>query len=281
MKYLKTVVKILVSALALFFVFSKIDLETVKALIIKAKFVFILLGLLSFLMSQVVSAFRLNAYFRTIKIYLSDATNIRLYALGMFYNLLLPGGIGGDAYKGIYLRKKFNVKVKLLFQALLLDRLIGLLAITLLIVILPSFLQNVFPLQEYYWFLTAPLIAFGYLGYRYLFIPFVPVFGTSLLQSILVQLLQLLAVWFLLKALGLGRVPYAYYLLFLLSSIAAAIPFTVGGAGARELVFLFGAEWFGIDMNMAVTLSLLFYLCTVTVSLSGLYFSFKKDLDVW
>ena len=102
----------------------------------------------------------------------------------------------------------------------------------------------------------------------------------TLLQSLFVQGLQLLAAWFILKALGLTVVPAAYLLLFLLSSIAAAIPFTIGGAGARELVFLFGANWFGIDPNVAVSLSLIFYLITVLMSFSGMYFSFKKEMEI-
>ncbi len=39
----------------------------------------------------------------------------------MFYNLFLPGGIGGDAYKGYVLKKKYEVKTKSVVSILVLD----------------------------------------------------------------------------------------------------------------------------------------------------------------
>ena len=95
MKYFKLIAKIFVSALALCFVFSKIDLQSIWELVKKASIVFIFLGILFFIASQILSAYRLNCYFKVINVHISNATNIKLYALGMFYNLLLPGELEG------------------------------------------------------------------------------------------------------------------------------------------------------------------------------------------
>lgn len=66
-----------------------------------------------------------------------------------------------------------------------------------------------------------------------------------------------------------------YLVLFLASSILAALPLSYGGAGAREIAFLYGADWLQLNQASAISISILFYLITLIVSLSGMYFSFR------
>ncbi len=70
-------------------------------------------------------------------------------------------------------------------------------------------------------------------------------------------------------------------LIFLISSVVAVLPFTIGGLGAREVVSLWGAQIFGLDHTVSVMASLLFYGATVASSLPGLaiyiYRSFKNQ----
>lgn len=280
-KYFKLFTKIFISGLALYFVFSKIDLAATWDLLKTTHIGYVLIGILIFICSQILSAYRLNIFFNVIKVNITNLTNIKLYALGMFYNLILPSGIGGDGYKLFFLKKKGHAGTQTLLQALLLDRVVGLFALLILLFILPLFLQKIVPYQQLTWLLIIPMIASFYLAFKILFKDFTSIFSITLIQSIGIQLLQLLTVWCLLKALGMTHISFEYYFLFLVSSIAAAIPFTLGGAGARELVFLFGANWFNLDINIAIALSLLFYLCTVIVSLTGLYFALNKEFDIW
>ena len=62
-----------------------------------------------------------------------------LYYVGMFYNALLPGGIGGDAYKAYKFEKSFNKGYKLIIKSLLIDRVSGLFAIFILLSLLLLF----------------------------------------------------------------------------------------------------------------------------------------------
>ncbi|MEP0712640.1 MAG: lysylphosphatidylglycerol synthase domain-containing protein, partial [Algoriphagus sp.] len=54
-----------------------------------------------------------------------------------------------------------------------------------------------------------------------------------------------------------------------LSSIVAVLPLTIGGVGARELVFVYAHTYAGIDEATAVAFSLIFFLITAMVSLTG------------
>src|SRR5437773_6592381 len=85
------------------------------------------------MLSKLFSAFRLNIYLRNIRIELPEWENIKLYWLGMFYNLFLPGSISGDGYKVILLKRKFNSSYKKTSAAVLLDRFSGLTALGLIL----------------------------------------------------------------------------------------------------------------------------------------------------
>jgi uncharacterized membrane protein YbhN (UPF0104 family) len=86
-----------------------------------------------------------------------------------------------------------------------------------------------------------------------------------------VQFLQLVTAWMIVKSLGIGGVVPEYLTLFLVSSVAAVLPLTVGGVGIRELTFLYGLEWIGEEPATGVTFSFLFFMITALSSLVGLF----------
>src|SRR5690606_18716449 len=96
-------------------------------------------ALLFFALSQLISSFRLLNFFKNIELPISVKHNIILYVQGMFYNIFLPGGIGGDGYKILTLRNQYNTASKQIFSAVFFDRLSGLWALGFLIVLLSLF----------------------------------------------------------------------------------------------------------------------------------------------
>ena len=99
-KLLKPLLQLLVTALALYLVLKKTDVAKLAGFIRGANLWYLLLALLFFNISKVFNAIRLNRFFKAIGIELSAMYNLKLYYLGMFYNLFLPGGIGGDGHYG-------------------------------------------------------------------------------------------------------------------------------------------------------------------------------------
>ena len=110
---------------------------------------------------------------------------------------------------------------------------------------------------------------------RRFFPDYAPTLGRTTFQSLGVQVLQCASIWALLRATSAPGPPEAYQFVFLISSVVATIPFTIGGAGARELTFLAGAQYFGLPADAAVAVSLLFYGITALVSLTGAYYSWN------
>lgn len=131
-KLIKTAIKTTLTLIALYWVFSKVDIKQVQQIILNSNVFYLFLALLFFNFSKILSSYRLNIYFTHIQVNISEFYALKLYYIGMFYNLFLPGGIGGDGYKIYLLQKSHDVKVKRLISATLLDRLSGLIPLLFL-----------------------------------------------------------------------------------------------------------------------------------------------------
>lgn len=269
---IKLILKLGISSLSLYLVFTKVDLGALKTAVANANPVYLFAAFICFVVSTIITSSRLNSFFKGIGIHISNVFNFKIYLLGMFYNLFLPGGIGGDGYKIFYLRKRMEVKGRKLFQAIFFDRLSGFWALGLIISALVIFIPK-FGIPSW---VPITLVIIGsilyYIVMKRFFVDYSHYFISTHLKAILVQSMQVISIIFLLYALHFNGKFSPYLFIFLVSSLVAVVPFTMGGLGAREMVFLYGAEIFGIDQHYGVIISLLFYCISAIVSLSGMYF---------
>jgi glycosyltransferase 2 family protein len=275
----KLLIKIAVTALCLWYVTKKIDWTLTWSLLQESNKWWLMSATVLVALSKIVSAFRLNIYFKNIAINLADKNSLQLYWLGMFYNLFLPGGIGGDAYKVILLNKEYKeVPTKKIAAAVLLDRISGVVALGLLAAVFYWFTYRG---ANYSWWLVAAILpgqVVYYWGVKKIFPSFLPGFYPTFFMGLAVQMLQVLCVWCIMQSVGIEGHFAEFQFLFLLSSIVAILPFTIGGLGAREVVFLWGAAQFALDAHQAVYISILFYLIHLLVSLAGLRWVYKSPL---
>lgn len=277
-KLLITLLKAAISLVLIYFILTKIDFKEVLKVLKSANGPWLSMALLLFILSKVLNSLRLNLYFHAIGVPLTQLSNLKLYLLGMFYNLFLPGGIGGDAYKGYAIKKKFEVRTKKVVGVLLLDRLSGMLLILMYACALASFLKMpFFKGWEWLFWAAIPLgiLVFWYVN-KHFFAYVLPVFLGSFGYSALLQAIQLGATFCIIKSLGITGNLLAYLFLFMMSSIVSVIPLTIGGIGSREVTFLYGAQWLGLDENTAISISFVFFLITALVSFSGIVYHFKK-----
>lgn len=278
--YLKSAAKLIVTVVILYFVFTKIQVKDVFAVFMQSDWYFFIPGLLFFILSKWIASERLFLFLFQLIPSLNKLINLKLYLLGMFYNLFLPGGIGGDGYKVYFLHQKYAAPTKKAIWAVLIDRIIGMLSLLFLAMMFSSFIQVSFPAKH--WILL--LIPAGYGVYLFIiqkwFSYFKPVRHRVFGFSLAVQAAQLLQVLFIIWSFDIhGQLP-EYLLLFLISGIVAVLPFTIGGVGAREITFLYGANWLGLNPEVAVAISLSFYLMTAFTSFAGIYYHLKPgDLE--
>ncbi|HEX3386347.1 MAG TPA: lysylphosphatidylglycerol synthase transmembrane domain-containing protein, partial [Mucilaginibacter sp.] len=226
--------------------------------------------------SMIFSASRLMSYFKSIGLNLDRRFNLRLYFLGMCYNVLLPGGIGGDGYKIYLLHKRYKLPTKKVFWAILLDRLSGFWAIGLITVALIILIPKI----DIHFGIPTGIFLVGTAIYywisRRFFKDYSNNFVAAHLKAIGVQTMQVLVIICLLMAqddFHIFTTKVSPYLLsFLTSSLAAIIPFSLGGGGVRDAIFVNVSLYFNLKPDMAVYLSFGFYLISIIVALSGVYY---------
>jgi uncharacterized membrane protein YbhN (UPF0104 family) len=278
-KPLKLLLKIAVTVLCLWYVSGKIDFAKAGTALKNANWLLLFFALIAFIVSKLLSAIRLNIYFKNINIHLPTWDNIKLYWLGMFYNLFLPGSISGDAYKVIVLTKKYNVPYKKTTAAVLLDRFSGLLGLGLILAV-----YSILVLEEKLY--VAGIVAGAILGVVALYLvirfylkDFISSFFPTLLLGTLVQASQVVCAYLIMAALGIPAHVTEYIFIFLVSSVVSVLPLTIGGLGIREVVFLEGSTYFGLLQETSVVISILFYLITLFTSAWGAIYVFKDPLS--
>ena len=276
-KYIVTGLKLSISFILIYYVFFvKLHIFDILDNYKNANWFYIGLAVILYLISQALSVFRLDYYFRDINLDLSYLSNGRLYFLGMFYNTFVPGGIGGDAYKVYMLNKNYEISLKKISQAVFLDKIIGLFAMVLIIVFL-IYLSNLtdYPIIQY-GSLIGSLI--GFIAVPYILGKIFPVhkktFFNSMIYSIVLQLIQVGMLYFVLEGLNIHPDNFSIYLLiFLVSGILSIISFS--GFGIREVVFMYAAHRFNFDETLATSAAFIFSIITISISFIGIIYLFK------
>jgi len=282
-KLLKPLLQLLVTGLALYLVLRKTDIAKLFGIIQSANPWYLLLSLFFFNISKLFNAVRLNRFFKAIGIELSALYNLKLYYLGMFYNLFLPGGIGGDGYKIYVLQKNHGMKMIDVFHAVLWDRISGTIALVFLsvILLLPSTFALKLPqLVPYAWLLLGAVYPLALLLNKLFYKQFIGVFTITALESMLVQIAQVISAFFILQAISLQAHHIDYLAIFLMSTVATILPITIGGAGAREVTFYYLLNFIQLETNAGVALSLIFFSISALSSLAGVLTKIHHEKSV-
>jgi len=265
--WLSILLKISLSVLAIYLIYQKVDFSEVVKQLVDAKLFYIFLAFLSFFVSKLISSVRLNFYYQTQNIIIDHVTNAKIYFNAMFYNLIIPL-IGGEAFKVFWISKVFNAKPKSLIWSALLDRGGGLVALITLTIVSIYFIDYDFPFKFYSFILIICAYLGSWLLHKLFFASYAPAQHKVNLYSFIVQLLQVVTVYFIIIGLNIQININEYVFIFLLSSFAYILPFL----GARELAFVYGAEMMGLNQEISLTISLLFYMVIALNSLLGIVF---------
>ena len=273
----KLVLQVLVSGCLIVFVFLNLDMRQVKSLAFHPQRAPMLAAaFVAFNLSKIVGARRLNRYQRHAAVRLGEGENLRLYYAGMFLNLFLPGGIGGDGYKVLVLHRRHTVPLRTLVTVTLADRVGGMLILLLILCLSMPMLPLPWDAATLIVFTMSSVTAIGavfVLAHRLLLRFEVGEIVRVFASGVTVQVLQLICMGMLLVYLGTPAGSFAAYLaIFLMSSIAAVLPLSVGGLGVREATFLFGVGMFRLDPAYGVIASSWFFLITVLSSMIGALF---------
>ena len=268
------ILKILATCLVFYLVFKKINIWQLIDISKKCDLTYLFFSFLALFFSQTINSLRMRYYFLQHHTACSKSFAFALYWLSMFYNNILPGGIGGDGYK-IYIMNKIAKLPKLAsFRLALSNRANGLywlININLALLAFYDFNLKLWLLAAFIMISIAYFCSFKYLLKETLLIAF----GASY-YSVLIQLLSLLSAYFLFTALKIEQENMLIYLIiFMISNICSIIPISLGTAGLRELSFVYSCQYFCVPAEVGVAFAMLYYTSNLVLSISGLAFISK------
>lgn len=237
---------------------------------------------------QVVSTFRWQAVARALGFDRPVPQLLGFYAIGMYFNLLLPTSVGGDVVRAWYLDGRSGRRL-LAFVCVFLDRLSGLLAL-LALACLAVVLS---PLELEPWISWA---VWSMAGGALLTLVLLPaacrlvrlgerrvqkiraalgilrdpgLFARTTCLSVIVQALGVIMVWLIGLALGASVPASFYWVLVPMVSLLTMLPISVNGMGVREMSMTVLLAPMGVGQDVAVALALLWFAASGLVSLAG------------
>lgn len=204
----------------------------------------------------------------------------RYYLIGAFFNIFLPGAIGGDIVRVQKLSKYHDVPLKKATLITLAERLTGMYGLVFLLSCsfavgnVPDGFDYLSALPDLVLWLAPVLVL--------LFIPVLKLvaarfhvrFGYpfaihTIAVLLLAQLGDVTIAWLFASMFDLHLPFTAFVFIMPIVYVATALPISLGGLGVREGVFAWLMTLYGVDVNLAVLISLLMYLAKVLVGLIG------------
>jgi len=298
---LKFLLRLAITAAILTVILRAIDIKQVLQILQHAQLSLLMLAILLQFGSTAVSAYRWQIIMQNLGFGQTFSFYWQSYFKGMFFNQGLPTSIGGDAVRVLDVAAHGFRKRDVLYGVMV-DRAVGLGALMLLSLLAYLLKPDLLPMQVYRPMLMLIVTGLtGFLGLlivgkmqwlnslpKLLFLKIISdrlylIFRTKRLLlitlSLLIPFLALLGFFATGWALGLRYDLMIYFAIVPVAIILTIIPVSIAGWGVREgaLVGLFSL--IGANKAIVLTMSLLYGLTLIIVSLPGL-FTFLKGRHV-
>lgn len=282
-------IRIGISAGLLIWLFSRFDLKGVLTYFEDLQISIWGIACLMSLAAQILSSIRWWILSNTFSFPGRWPTYLGFYFVGMFFNLFLPTGIGGDLFKVHFLSREKGRRFLAAFTVVG-DRLFGLITMLLMGAAVVKIWPDLLP---------EPFSDFLYIGGLIILaalfcLPFFQRAIRGILPGVSRHLGDLLILWqmpqrllsvlglsFCLQALGIGAVallgasigiklPLPFYFASMpLVILVTLIPISFNGIGVREGAFIYFFGLKGVGAEPALGLGLLFFSVQVALSLLG------------
>lgn len=268
--------------------------------------------LLALVMSSgiiIIHAYRLKLLFEVQKIYFSGIEAVRLSFLGIFFNNFMPSTIGGDIVKLYYAKKRAKNLVEP-FSAIVMDRVLGLTALTMLgstaLLFRSELIKNntvKFIIFSFFIIITVFFVLLFFRGLTTKIIYLLKIFKLTKFEQLIIklsdticrfsksaklltaflmglsgQVLIIFCVHILSRSLSLNLPMATFYVLIPVIQIVSILP-SINGLGIREGAFVYFFKDF-MAPEYAVALSILYLGLMVPVSIvGGFIYMFYGKMD--
>lgn len=289
--------RMVISLGLLAFLLTKVGVRETWERLQGANIGYLLAVFLLYLVSIVLRSYRWRIFLKAQGVRASLPKLISLYLIGVFFNLVLPSGFGGDVVR-VYELSQYSSRTASSITTVFMDRLSGFLALFAMATLALAFSYRLVPPEVAVTIIAiflASLVGTGALFSRplwrrlkelpllsslaqrervkelylsaqtYSLPPFVQAISLSLAFNILLMIMNYLA------ALSFGvEISFWYFLLFVpLISFLLVLPISLSGLGVREGAYIYLFSRVGVPSSSALAISLSIYAVTVATGLIG------------
>jgi uncharacterized membrane protein YbhN (UPF0104 family) len=265
------------------------DARPVLRILARERLVFFFASIAIYVAGQVMSSWRWQLLAGVVGIRGRFREFLAYYFVGLFTNLFVPGLLGGDAARAIYLGRKSGMLPEAV-ASVVADRGTGLIALLWVAaataLAIPSALNPgvirvtigagaaalvVFAaspmLARWIPYMPRPLGRTMAVAYPYLRRPqtMVPALALSAILQISLGFCQ----WLIARGLGMTAPLPLFLLCVPIANVAAGFPVTLNGLGVRETAYLVLFGMAGINRDDAIALGLLWFAATMLGGLTG------------
>ncbi len=300
-KRLLLFLKFIVSAAAITIVLKHVSVQEVGRLLSGIQIIPLVAAAVIFLAAQVISAQRFLYVVRTIGRRITLRKSVRVHFIGLLFNQVLPSSLGGDVVKVFMFRQRLGLGRAI--RCTILDRVFGLMILMLSVLLFLPLYQSLFNQPVLTFWLAVMAAGFFLILFGAVFLPgrrsirrmvprslgmiplllrdirrfrFLRPLSEQFWTSLVVHINGIIAYALIGESLGIALNWWFYVLLVPLVFLVALLPFSFSGWGLREIgaVELFALA--GIPAGQAFTVSVLFGLLLIIVSLPGAVLLFSS-----
>ena len=243
---------------------------------------------------------------------LSNWQYFRLVMIAKPFNIIMPGALGGDFARTAFTIKTVKTNRVDNVIAILVDRFVGLLSITILGATALLFTSDLKEIRPFYtsfallasFFFVSIIIGgnpwalnhfsiicskLGSLGQKILYIlecwkdalhffrKKIHLLFLALLLCLPIHGLSFFITFILAKSLGIEVSLFDVSVVLSLVWVITAVPITISGAGIRELSMVYFFSFFGVQSESAAAISIYLYIISISLGLIGIVFIFFPD----
>jgi len=289
--------RIVISLGLLAFLLAKVGVRETWESLKGANLLYLLIVFFLYLFSVVLRSYRWRIFLNVQGVGASLPKLISLYLIGVFFNLVLPSGFGGDVVR-IYELSQYSSRTASSITTVFMDRLSGFLALFAMATVALAFTYRLVPPGVGVTIIAiflASLVGTGALFSRPLWrrLKGLPLLSSlaqkervkelylsaqtyslaPFLQAILLSAAFNIILIFMnyLAALSFGvRISFWFFLLFIpIISFLLVLPISLSGLGVREGAYIYLFSRIGVPSSSALVISLSVYAITVATGLIG------------
>jgi len=296
--------KVLVTAGLLAWLFSRLDLSSLRAQLAQGNLRLLLAGTAVLAVQPLLGALRWWIILKRLGLKLPGTGVVRWTYIGVFVNQVLPATVGGDGLR-VWLACRAGGVLGTVVNSVLLDRVAMVLSLVFLMLVCGPWYGASMP-QARFWGGLGLLVAGAAAGMAVLlWADRVPaalqrwravrwfmslsvhtraVFahpasaGAVMLLSVVSVANLMLSVVFFALAFGAAASPVAMFLVLSPVIAASTLPISIGGWGTREVAMVALLGLLGVTAETAILSSIWLGLASVLTSLPGAFFHFSRDV---